>query len=440
MKLRIINLVKNLLLVLLTLLMAALMVVIWFRTLSWEDIPVDSRFGQFYMRMAYGSASTFALRTEQTPAAYPIEIAVRCGRRMVGAQNDESGVDALYEQYQEVIREALSAAHGAAEAGDEDAFLKALAGDCIFFRYHSALPVNLLFQWLAGTQDAPRDASVSAFLIAEDGTVWMRDSENGLLCFSADVDAAGWGKRLEDTIFQDCAFLGSRAAQSGLLPETLIFETRRQAFSAMETGTPAYLENNGVDSLQTVLEAFEYNAAVGNYMDGETRIFVNNNSTLRVGADGKIAFRATSMTGGIEAYREGEATEEGELSLRVGVAQSVIEQIQKSYTTDASVYLCAVHQDEATGRFRMQFRYLCNGVPVMGEIGRCATVEFLQNTLVSAEISARTFLASEELHYLVPCAQVLEMAGAEDVRVPIGYFEEDGVLRPRRYFEQAELR
>lgn len=440
MKLRIINIVKNLLLVFLTLLMAALMVVIWFRTLSWEDIPVDSRFGQFYMRMAYGSASTFALRTEETPAAYPIEIAVRCGGRMVGAQNDESSVDALYEQYQEIIQGALSAAHGAVDTGDEDAFLKALAGDCIFFRYHDALPANLTFQWLTGTQDAPRDALVSAFLIAADGTIWMRDGENGLLRFQADVDAEDWGRRLEDTIFQDCAFLGSRAAQSGLLPETLIFETRRQAFSAMETATPAYLENNGVDSLQTVLEAFEYNAAVGNYMDGETRIFVNNNSTLRVAADGRIAFRAASLAGGIEAYREGEVTEEGELSLLVGVAQSVVGQIQKSYTTDASVYLCAVHHDAATDRFLLQFRYLCNGVPVMGEIGRCATVEFVQNTLISAEISARTFLASEQLNYLVPCAQMLEMAGAEDVRISIGYFEKDGVLYPQRYFEQAEQR
>lgn len=434
MKQKTINIAKNIALVLLTLLMAALTVLIWFRSLSWEDIPVDSRIGQFYMRVAYGSASVFALRTEETPAAYPIEIAVRAGDQMVGVQNDETGVDALYEQFREDIEQALSIKNVVLEEGSEEAFLEALAGDCIYFRYPNALPAGLLLQWLGGNETASLDLSISAFLISSEGKVWVRNDRNELRYYVKSVDSSGWQEKIKDSVFQKCSFA---LQKQDLLPETLLFETRRQAYSAMDISTPAYLENNGINSLQTVLEAFAYSASTGNYMDGNTRIFVNNNSTLRVSSDGTIRFHATSLEGGIEAYRENEASPEGEQILRIAAAQSVLEQIQKSYTTEGTFYLYSVYHDAATDRYQLQFRYLCNGVPVMGDAGRCAVFEFKENTMVSAEITVRTFAANEQLVYLVPCAQLLQMANDGDRMISIGYFEKDGVLRPERYFESA---
>ena len=429
-----INMIRNILLVVLTLLMAVLTVLIWFRSLSWEDIPVDSRIGQFYMRVAYGSASVFALRTEEMPAAYPIEMTVRAGGRMVGVQYDEAGVDALFEQFREDIEQALSAKTTVLEKGDETAFREALLGDCIYFRYPHALPAELLLQWLGGEQQDTLNTSVSAFLISAEGKVWIRSGEGELQSFTAPVDASKWNEKIGESVFQTCAFVQQ---EQNLLPESLIFDTRRQAYSAVDASAPAYLENNGMDSLQIVLEAFSYSTSVGNYQDGDTRIFVNNNSTLRVGADGTIEFHATSMEGGIDAYRENEVSPEGEQLLRVAAAQSVLEQIQKSYTTEGTFYLHSIHQDASSDRCRLQFRYLCNGIPVMGDAGQFAAFEFIENTMVAAEISTRTFSVNDQLYYLVPCRQLIKMAEAGDQRISVGYFGENGVLRPERYFESA---
>ena len=129
MKQRLINTTKNILLVLLTLLMAVLTVLIWVRSLSWEDIPVESGFGQFYIRLAYGSASVFGLRTEDVPAAYPTEIAVRVNGQMFGAQNDTSGVDALHEQFQDQISAALTDSVQELQEGEEAEYIQALEQD-----------------------------------------------------------------------------------------------------------------------------------------------------------------------------------------------------------------------------------------------------------------------------------------------------------------------
>ena len=437
MKQRLINTAKNILLVFLTLLMAALTVLIWVRSLSWEDIPVESSFGQLYIRMAYGSASVFGLRTEDVPAAYPTEIAVRVNGKMFGAQNDTSGVDALHEQFQNQISAALTDSVHDFRAGDEVLFLNALEQDCIFLRYEHALPLNLIFLWLGdGGNDIPAIPTRS-LLISSSGQVWIRDEDNVLYVYDSGVDSKDWSNQLGESIFHTCHFVGDTDSVNGVVPETLIFDDQKQSYSVIEMSEPTYLDSNSTDNLQIVLEAFEYNTSVGNYMDDSTRVFVNNNSTLRIAANGDILFHATSLKGGMEAYQESEITEDDELPLRVNTAKAILEQIQRSYSTEADFFLRSVSRDADGERVQLYFQYLCNGVPIVGENGVFAVVEFVGNTLVSAEIQARTFATAGQMRFLIPVEQLIAMADSSDENIMLGYFFEDGRLYPYRYFERV---
>ena len=437
MKKNLMNTSKNVLLVLLTLLMALLTVLIWVRSLTWDDIPVESGLGQFYLRMAYGSASVFGLRTEDVPAAYPTEISVCIDGVMLGAQNDASGVDALYEQFEEQIRAALNDSVSELAPGDAADHLSALQKDSIYFKYEHALPLKLIFLWLSDNIPDIPDIAVKSVLISSDGSVWIRNDKNELFVYKTDINAGKWSDQLGDSIFQSCRFAIEESKQTSLVPETLLFNDRKQSFSVIEMAEPNYLDSNGVDNLQVVLEAFEYNTSVGNYMDNTTRVFVNNNSTLRIGSDGQILFHATSLEGGIEAYQQNEVTEKDELPLRVNTAKAMLEQIQRSYTSEADFFLHSVHQDPASERVQLQFQYLCGGIPVVGEEGAFAVVEFIGNTLVSAEIHARTYASVEQLRYLIPAEQFAAMAAPGDSNMLIGYFPEENYLYPHRYFESA---
>lgn len=435
MKQRFINIGKNILLVFLTLLMALLTVLIWVNSLSWEDIPVESGLGQLYIRMAYGSASVFGLRTEDVPAVYPIEIAVRADSHMLGAQNDTSSVDALHEQFQEQINLALNDKVSNLRLGEPSAYLEALRQDCIFFRYPNAIPLDLVFLWHSNTHINFTEIAAKSVLISENDEVWIRTENDELYFYKTDIDTKNWSEQLGDSIFQPCMFLLDE--EKSLFPETLVFENRTQVYPCLEMSEPNYLDSNGVDSLQIVLEAFEYNTSVGNYMDDSTRVFVNNNSTLRISPNGEILFHATSLEGGMEAYQESEVTEEGEMSLRVSAAKAMLEQVQKSYTTEGDFFLCSVLEDAVTKRVQLRFQYMCNGLPVVGEQGDCASVEFYENTMVSAKIHARTFTESVQLRHLIPTEQFIEMASEKDINVMIGYFWQDQMLYPCRYFESA---
>ena len=139
----------------------------------------------------------------------------------------------------------------------------------------------------------------------------------------------------------------------------------------------------------------------------------------------------------MEAYQESEVTEEGEMPLRVSAAKAMLEQVQKSYTTEGDFFLCGVLTDQSTKRVQLKFQYMCNSLPIIGEHGDFATVEFYENTMVSAKIHARTFASSAQLQHLIPAEQFVEMAGEKDVNLLIGYFEQDQMLYPYRYFESA---
>lgn len=437
MKQRLINTTKNIILVLLTLLMAVLTVLIWVRSLSWEDIPVESGFGQFYIRMAYGSASVFGLRTEDVPAAYPTEIAVRVSGQMFGAQNDTTGVDALLEQFQDPISAALNDSVRDLKPGGEADYVQALEQDCIFIRYEHALPLELIFLWLGDGGTQIPAVSARSLLVSSSGQIWIRDEGNALFVYDSAVDSKGWSDRLGESIFGTCRFAGNESSSDGVAPDTLIFDDHRQAYPVVEMAEPAYLDSNGVDNLQVVLEAFAYNTSVGNYMDDMKRVFVNNNSTLRIGTKGDILFHATSMKGGMEAYQEGEITENDELPLRVNTAKAILEQIQRSYSTEADFFLRSVSRDAVSGRVQLHFQYQCNGVPVTGEVGRFAVIEFVENALVSAEIHARTFASTEQTRFLIPSEQLMAMADSSDESILLGYFFQEGLLYPHRYFERV---
>ena len=134
-----------------------------------------------------------------------------------------------------------------------------------------------------------------------------------------------------------------------------------------------------------------------NYEDTATksRVFVGNQSTLRVGSNGEVVFRANTVEGGLEAYLQNELGSEQPLPYQIDYARSLLENIFQSFSADATFFCDSYLTEEKTTQ--ILFRYVVNGVPVEGQEGILAVVEYQSNALVSAKLDLRSFRQKEEV-------------------------------------------
>ena len=235
---------------------------------------------------------------------------------------------------------------------------------------------------------------------------------------------------------QACTFAAqTMPEQTAVRPETLLLSDTLTLPTVTSTPVDIDIKHAG-NSLTVMLEAFGYDTYVRNYPDQTTgmRVFVNNQSTLRVGQEGEIVFRANTAEGGLEAYLKNEIGENGPLTYQVDYARRLLESILQSFSTDASFAFDGCTESEDGKSARLMFRCFIGSVPVEGEEGILAVVEYQDNVLVSAEVHLRTFIQSGISHTILPTKQAAAAATGGPYRLAAGYFVSGTDLVPRRYY------
>lgn len=432
------NKAKNLLLLVLAVLLLVLTLVNWINDLSLDTVPTDSWLGRLYIDLSYGASGGFELRSGEIPAASPVECAVAREGALVGAQYNEVTVKSFLSAYGGTVAAALGGVHKL-EAGEETAFLQALASPALYLRYDSSLPLSLINNWMGGSAyTGAQDLTVTMLLLTQDGQLWVRDIDGMLFCAETDVDAGAAVDRNQTFTGYACRFAaaaGTPYFNAAVHPETLLF-SETIALANLTCG-PAQFDIESAASLQQLLQAFGYEPYVSNYDDENTgkRVFVENQSTLRVGEDGTVLFRANTVEGGLEAYLESELRGENRLTYQIDYTRLLLETVAQSFTSDASFYFVRAEQDETADVTRLLFRYAVGGVPIMGEEGVMAVAEFRDNMLLSAELNLNIFKQSQTTAYLLPSEQAASAASDTPCSLRVGYFPEaDGGFRPNRYY------
>lgn len=426
------NRMKNAALVVLTVLLVALTCFGWVGDLNLDTIPAGSWLGRLYISLSYGEAGGFELRSGEIAAAQPAEFAVQTDAGMKGAQYSEAAVGAFLSVFEQPLGAALSLTD-ALRATDEAALADALTQPGVFLRYDAALPLSLVAGWMGGTYTAPTDPTVSALFFGADGTLWVRAVDGALYC--ADLHSAPDPALADEISGQACTFAATaRPTASGVRPETLLFDGTLTLPAVLSRAPALDLESTG--SLSVLLEAFGYDAYVSNYTDKNTgqRVFVNSQSTLRVGEDGELSFRAGTPQGGLEAYLESEIGENGPLTYQVDYARSLLESVFQSFSADATFFFDSCTQVGDGHTARLVFRYLIGSVPVEGEEGVLAVIDYADNVLVSAELHLRAFVQSGVSHTLLPTRPAAAAASGGTYGLAAGYFADGTSLVPRRYY------
>src|SRR5699024_3209897 len=168
----------------------------------------------------------------------------------------------------------------------------------------------------------------------------------------------------------------------------------------------------------------------------EIRVFVDNSSTLRVGAGGLLQYASAGGDSSVRAYEEGEVRGQSALEAQLDCARLILDEALRAGETDTHAALYAVQQDgeETT----LVFMQLYGGVPVLGD-SDFATFRFADNgTLTSATIRLQRFVASETRRTVLPARQAAASAMAEERSMMVAYRAEDGTYIPARFYLQQE--
>ncbi len=424
------NRIKNAVLLLLTLLLVLLTALGWVYDLSLTDLPTDSWLGRMYISLSYGEAGGFELRSGEIPAALPAEFAVRTAEEMRGAQYNEIAVRSFLTTYKAQLSAALSMGEQLAPM-PEEGYRKALRQPGIYLRYDSRVPLTLAANWVGGSVQRTEDTDllVRSILLTQEGALWVRTHTGEL--YGAKVRPMEGSLSANDLAGVPCVFAAEREYPN-VLPETLLFP-QTLALHTLRYEVPKF-DADSAASLQVLLQAFGYEPYMRNYEDAGTgkRVFVGNQSTVRVGSDGEVVFRASSLEGGLEAYLQSELGKEPPLPYQIDYARSLLENIFQSFSADATFFFDSHMTDDKTTQ--LLFRYAVGGVPVEGEEGVLAVIEYRSNTLMSARLNLRSFVPSKESCMLMPTAAAAAAATGEPRGLAIGYFATESGLVPSRCY------
>ncbi len=422
------NIAKNAALLSLTILLVLLTALGWVHDLSLTDIPTDSWLGRMYISLSYGEAGGFELRSGEIPAALPAEFAVRTGEEMRGAQYNEIAVRSFLTTYKSQLSTALSSVTTLHTMPEED-YQQALRMSGLYLRYDSRIPLSLATNWVGGSYHAEQDPIVRSIFLGQDGSLWVRTDTHAV--YGAKVRPLEGSLSATDLAGTFCTFAVERE-YPGVLPETLLFPQTMELHT-LKSEAPKF-DADSAASLQILLQAFGYEPYMRNYEDAGTgkRVFVGNQSTVRVGSDGEVVFRANMVEGGLEAYLQSELGKEQPLPYQIDYARSLLENIFQSFSAEATFFFDSHLTNEKNTQ--LLFRYAVNGVPVEGTEGILAVIEYESNTLMSAKLNLRSFAQNKESYMLMPTAPAAAAASGEPCGLAIGYFASEIGLAPSRYY------
>lgn len=426
------NIAKNLALLFLTILLVLLTALGWVHDLSLTDIPTESKLGRWYISLNYGDAGGFELRSGEIPAALPAEFAVRTAEEMRGAQYNEIAVRSFLAAYGPQLGTALSSVTRLYPA-PEKAYREALQKPGFYLRYDSRLPLSLIANWAGGNYTGDSDPLVQSILFGEDGQLWIRT--DSYMLYRTKVKPIEGVLSANDLAGTLCTFAAEHTYPH-VLPETLLFPQTLELHRLISQ--PPQFDAESQSNLQILLQAFGYEPYMRNYEDAATgkRVFVGNQSTLRVGSDGEVVFRANTVEGGLEAYLQTELGKEQPLPYQIDYARSLLENIFQSFSADATFFCDSYLIDDEN--IQILFRYVVNGVPVQGREGILAVIKYQSNTLVSAKLNLRSFQQLNEKQMLMATAPALAAATGAPCGLAVGYFSSEAGLVPSRYYVQGE--
>lgn len=424
------NTAKNVSLIVLVMLLLTLCAANWLTGLNVAQMPADSLLRRAHDHL-FGGAVGYELRSSGVAAAEPVQLALTVDGQLYGVQYNVTEIDAAVAAMRDLWAQVLTGSELVPAAPEElNAALR--AGDCAELRYHGAIPLGAIAGWMGGVWEDGSETYVETLLYAA-GTerLFVRTADGALYAAPAKADKSVLESAQDAFRGLPCKFSGEAYA---VYPETLLFESEALSLPLLGTQPLNLFSTRSGTGLEELLQAFGFTAYADFYAEqnDQVRVFVDNVSTLRVGAAGLLQYASSAENTTVRAFEEGEVSGQSALDAQMDCARLILDAALRVGETNTHASLYAAVQEE--GQTTLVFSQMYGGVPVLGE-NDFATFTFEGGALVSATVRLQRFAAQDTSRIVLPARQAAAGAMGEACGLMVAYrAREDGAYVPARFY------
>lgn len=334
-----------------------------------------------------------------TDAAEPVAISVNNGGGRRTVMWDAEQLDRTFEALGGILGQALDTAHTGDQA-EMHQVTRALSGISVCYSYAGSLPADMLAIWLDATLDEAIRLDVSSFVLAvEDGETVLYLVGDRILRTSTEVSAETLDALLSDFTPDGSAF--AYETEADLSPLSLLPGSDRTV-SAVTRSNP--INNRRLEQLATDLGFNPYGDASYTDASGDT-YFTETGSVLQISAAGRLTLTST----GSQRFR---AADEQPNTL-AEEARRLVTLAAGDALGDARLYLTEMNRLE--DRTIFSFACMINGIPV-DQTG--AYVVFTGAAVTSLELQLTSYtVRSQTLQVLPPIQAAAILPSGADLRL-----------------------
>jgi len=318
-----------------------------------------------------------------------------------------------FHRFSAILGEALGSAGEPTEISEQD-FRTGLEGGCVYFDFFCETPLELLAAWLGSSMTGTAAA-------AETHAVCLGLSDLTVqLCYA---DGAGHFYRcttaaMSETLSARMAeFQGSNADFAYSDKSLHNIDTYTVILSVLPE-----LPSVGVASVRDAIDAAALMQTLGmnsfvasGYAEADgTKVYIDNEKTLRIGSDGTVTFRADTAEAD-PVIAEG-------LPAAVSYAYAVCQRSIGAAAGDASVLFTGAERSPDEG-YTVTFDYCIGTVPLQLPADNAAKIVIRNGQLAEAQMTLRSYTYTEDTETVLPMLQAAAIADAEEATPTLVYVD-----------------
>ncbi len=332
----------------------------------------------------------------------------------------------LYDRFSALLGDAVGSADSGSRVQEED-WQQALESNGVYFDLQSAIPLELLADWLGiQSPDWLAGAEVQQLCLAETGknTRLYCRSEGGIFAYDTGLHADALQSRLEEFTANDAAFAFQREDCSLVAGDTLLTRQLDPNLSNFTMRTPA-IRDSGTEELLPAFGINDYMADSYTEQGGDP-VYVDGGKSLRLRSDGVLRFRSTEADGLPLELREA-----------AQLAGELVQQVISGRCGEAGLRLWRVESGE--DGYVFYFRYTLNGLPVCLSGQEYAARVAVGSALREADLYLREFTATGAMEKpLTPLLEAILLQDAGGGSMQLEYRESNGRVWAEWNIEKAE--
>ena len=334
-----------------------------------------------------------AQSADSAAALWPRGVLIsRADGRRRAALCDQAETERLFSPFAALLGEALGTA-GEAEALSESDFRAGLGGEGLFVDLGAACPLWLLAGALGAKGRCTDTAELLLLVPGSDGAeLCYRRPDGSFARCATSTSSETLRARLNEGEGVEAVFAWEDPDLDSLSPY-LILPARRNA--------PMRIEAAVNPNPETLMRAFGMNSYVASgYREGDgTRVYIDDEKTLRVAADGTVRYRC-------DAAGRGSLPDEELAAYAIRLGEEAVG------TLCGDARLCFAGLRTEGELMTVELDYAVQGVPVELAAGRAAVLRFRGGGLVTAQLLPRSFRATAETETLPPMRFAAAIAAA----------------------------